>query len=91
MAGLRGPRCGDRVDGIRFAGPAAELALTHGASACTDITGFGLLGHLLEMLGTDLGACLDLGATFVATGIDVTLLAGALRKAAKDAKARREG
>ncbi len=43
-------------------GPAAELALARGASACTDITGFGLVGHLLEMLGTELGASLELAS-----------------------------
>jgi len=31
-------------------GRASELALSAGASACTDITGFGLLGHALNML-----------------------------------------
>ena len=53
-------------------GAAAELALAHGASACTDITGFGLLGHLLEMLGGELGARLVLA--------DLPLLRGAIEQ-----------
>jgi len=41
---------------------AAEAMLKVGANACTDVTGFGLLGHLREMA--------------VGSGVDVTLSAG---------------
>jgi selenide,water dikinase len=30
--------------------PAADAMLTVGVNACTDVTGFGLIGHLMEML-----------------------------------------
>lgn len=40
-------------------GPAIETALQFGVRACTDITGFGILGHLLEMVhGSGTGALL---------------------------------
>lgn len=35
---------------LRSNGPAADIFSRHGVTACTDITGFGLAGHLLEML-----------------------------------------
>jgi selenide,water dikinase len=63
-------------------GPAAELAVEHGVRAMTDVTGFGLAGHLLEMLrASRVAAELELGAIpllpgtsdLLARGIESTL------------------
>ncbi|SFU77327.1 selenide, water dikinase SelD [Halomonas korlensis] len=51
----------------------------HGATACTDLTGFGLLGHLVEMTrpsGVD--AELDLAALPLLDGAEETVAAGIL-------------
>jgi len=42
--------------------PACEAMMEVGPQAATDVTGFGLVGHLLEMLGTSLSARLELDA-----------------------------
>lgn len=48
---------------------AADCFVSSGANACTDITGFGLAGHLAEMLaGGNVSARLDLGAIPVLQG-----------------------
>jgi selenide,water dikinase len=42
--------------------PLVEVLAEHGCRACTDITGFGLLGHLGEMLGSERQVQLELEA-----------------------------
>jgi selenide, water dikinase len=38
---------------------ASEIISKYQVNACTDVTGFGFLGHLMQMLGTDMGAEID--------------------------------
>ncbi|MEQ8801203.1 MAG: selenide, water dikinase SelD, partial [Haliea sp.] len=55
---------------------AARLALEHGATAATDVTGFGLCGHLLEMLRPGQYAELSLEALPALPGALASLGAG---------------
>ena len=56
---------------------AAVIMRRHGATACTDITGFGLLGHLLEMLqASGYGARLVLDAIPILPGAGECLRRG---------------
>ncbi len=58
----------------RLNAEALAIGLRHGASSCTDVTGFGLLGHLRNiLLGSDLCAFIDVDR--------VPLLPGALAHA----------
>ncbi len=56
---------------------AAICFLTHGATACTDITGFGLLGHLAEMMDASrMSVTLDLSAVPILEGARQTVRQG---------------
>ena len=70
---------------LQSAGPASAIFAGHGAAACTDVTGFGLLGHLLEMLSAsgvdarldpDNIPALDGALDLIAVGIASSLHAG---------------
>ncbi len=55
----------------------AELLLEYGATACTDVTGFGLVGHLLEMVkGQKVSVELNMEAIPVLQGVAETLAKG---------------
>lgn len=55
---------------IELNGPASEAMVDAGAHAATDVTGFGLLGHLREMLvASTVGARIDLRAVPILPGV----------------------
>jgi selenide, water dikinase len=83
-AHMRGKAMGRWVDGaLECMGQsnqqAANVLRTYGASAATDVTGFGLAGHLIEIL-TPSGATaeLDLNAVPILAGAQDTCAAGIL-------------
>lgn len=57
---------------------AARCLRDHGVVACTDVTGFGLLGHLYEMLSSGLAIDLNLDTLPVLAGVRECLEAGHL-------------
>lgn len=58
-------------------GAAAEILRTHGAHAITDVTGFGLIGHLMEMLrASACAARLSLPAVPLLDGLAETMAQG---------------
>lgn len=68
------------LESMQVSNRAAGVCLkAHGARACTDLTGFGLLGHLVEMTGpSGVDAELDLNALPLLQGARDTAAAGIL-------------
>ena len=55
----------------------ADIIAAHGAHAATDVTGFGLLGHLVEMVrASNVDAILDLAALPLLDGVSETMAMG---------------
>lgn len=89
-AEMRGLTSGRTVAGaitamLQPSAAASACLIAHGATACTDVTGFGLLGHLLEMLtasGTEARLdptaipALDGALPLLATGLTSSLHSG---------------
>ena len=57
---------------------AAALMTEHGVHAATDVTGFGLVGHLEQMLGAELDAVIEVSAVPLLEGAQELAEAGAL-------------
>lgn len=83
-ADMRGKAKGRWVDGaiqsMLVSNQAAAACLyRRGATACTDVTGFGLLGHLVEMTrASDVDVRLELETVPVLDGAEQTVAAGIL-------------
>ena len=83
-ADMRGKAKGRWVDGAiqsMLVSNQAAAACLHrrGATACTDVTGFGLLGHLVEMTrASDVDVRLELDAVPLLEGAEQTVAAGIL-------------
>lgn len=62
------------IQSMLLSNQAAAICLrAHGATACTDVTGFGLLGHLLEMVqASQVSVCLELEAIPMLVGATET-------------------
>lgn len=64
---------------VRLNRPGAAFGQLNGVTAMTDVTGFGLLGHLVEMAdGSKLTAELDRDAVPVLDGVEAYLTAGCI-------------